>query len=73
MGTVWLANDEVLARDVAVKEIPRWPAAPSATPSGTTCVCRAMREAQTAARLNLPRTSPRVYDVVEARWPARRS
>jgi eukaryotic-like serine/threonine-protein kinase len=45
-GVVWLAHDERLQRDVAVKVIPR--------EHGDTGVTRAEREAQAAARLNHP-------------------
>jgi serine/threonine protein kinase len=62
MGTVWLASDEVLARDVAVKEI-HWPAQLSDTERDNLRQ-RAMREAQTAARLDHPNIA-RVYDVID--------
>jgi hypothetical protein len=45
-GVVWLAHDERLQRDVAVKVIPR--------EHGDSGVTRAEREAQAAARLNHP-------------------
>jgi hypothetical protein len=62
MGTVWLASDEVLARDVAVKEI-HWPTQLGDTERDNLRQ-RAMREAQTAARLDHPNIA-RVYDVID--------
>jgi serine/threonine protein kinase len=62
MGTVWRARDEVLDRDVAVKEI--------TFPRGLTDADRAVlvertrREARAAARLDHP-SAVTVYDVVE--------
>jgi hypothetical protein len=60
MGRVWLARDEVLRRDVAIKEI--------ALPFGLTddereeLRARTLREARAAARLNHPNVV-RTYDV----------
>ena len=62
MGVVWRARDELLSRDVAVKEM-IWP--PSLTDQERQAVCRrATREAQVAARLN-HRNVVRVFDIVE--------
>jgi len=62
MGVVWRARDELLSRDVAVKEM-IWP--PSLTDQERQAVCRrAAREAQVAARLN-HRNVVRVFDIVE--------
>ncbi|MCW2640810.1 MAG: protein kinase [Dactylosporangium sp.] len=61
MGRVWLARDEVLHRDVAIKEV--------VPPAGLTpqerdeMRTRTLREARAAARLNHP-SVVRVYDVV---------
>jgi serine/threonine protein kinase len=57
MGIVWRAQDRVLGRQVALKEL--------ATPPGTTAAQleRVMREARTAGRLNDPAVVT-VYDVV---------
>src|SRR6202050_1122174 len=62
MGTVWRARDELLTRDVAVKEIV-WPSHPDAAARD---VARrgAVREAQMAARIDHPNVV-RVYDIVE--------
>jgi serine/threonine protein kinase len=63
MGRVWLARDEVLRRDVAIKEI--------VPPDGLTEAereelrMRTMREARAAARLNNPHVV-RIYDVLQA-------
>ena len=62
MGVVWQARDELLSRDVAVKEM-IWP--PSLTDPEQRAACRrATREAQVAARLN-HRNVVRVFDIVE--------
>src|SRR5689334_13009795 len=62
MGTVWLARDELLNRDVAVKEIV-WP--PQMDPAEREVARgRAVREAQLAARLHHPNVVT-VYDIVE--------
>jgi eukaryotic-like serine/threonine-protein kinase len=62
MGVVWRARDELLNRDVAVKEL-RWP--PDFTEHQKEQACqRASREAKMAARLNHPNVI-RVYDIVE--------
>ena len=63
MGVVWRARDELLSRDVAVKEM-IWP--PGLTAEEQQAAChRATREAQVAARLN-HRNVIRVYDIVES-------
>jgi serine/threonine protein kinase len=62
MGVVWVAADELLGRDVAVKEI-LWPPQLDAD-ERETLRQRALREARTAARLNHPNIVG-VYDVVE--------
>ena len=62
MGVVWLARDELLSRDVAVKEI-LWP--PHSTDQEQQAACRRVStEAQMAARLN-HRSVIRVFDSVE--------
>jgi eukaryotic-like serine/threonine-protein kinase len=62
MGVVWQARDELLSRDVAVKEM-IWPS--SLTDQERQAVCRrATREAQVAARLN-HRNVVHVFDIVE--------
>ena len=62
MGTVWRARDELLNRDVAVKEIV-WP--PQMDPAEREVARgRAVREAQLAARLHHPNVVT-VYDIVE--------
>ena len=62
MGAVWRARDELLNRDVAVKEI-IWP--PHMGPAEReTARHRAVREAQMAARLRHPNVVA-VYDIVE--------
>ncbi|PSL54571.1 serine/threonine protein kinase [Saccharothrix carnea] len=63
MGTVWAAHDEVLRRDVAVKEILR----PEGTPDDEAEVLRerTLREARSAAALAHPNLVT-LYDVVRA-------
>jgi eukaryotic-like serine/threonine-protein kinase len=62
MGVVWLARDELLSRDVAVKEV-FWPS--HATEQEQQAACRrASTEARMAARLN-HRSVIRVFDSVE--------
>ena len=62
MGTVWRARDELLNRDVAVKEI-AWP--PSLDEAERqTARRRTLREAQMAARLRHPNVVL-IYDIVE--------
>jgi len=58
MGTVWLCTDEVLHRQVAVKQIGTLP---GESPDDT---ARAMREARLAAALN-HKNAVSIYDVVE--------
>lgn len=66
MGAVWLAHDEVLGREVALKRIGMVPGADS------TDLARAEREAQLTARLNHPRVVSVFNFVVDAdtdtRW-----
>ncbi|WP_220448610.1 serine/threonine-protein kinase [Nonomuraea mesophila] len=62
MGTVWRARDELLDRQVAVKEISL---AHRPEPERETLLGRTMREARLSARLNHPNIAV-VYDVVEA-------
>jgi hypothetical protein len=67
MGRVWLARDEILGRDVAIKEV--------VPPAGLTdeereaTTTRTLREARAIARLNHPNVV-RIYDVVQQeQWP----
>ena len=69
MGTVWRATDELLGREVAVKEI-ELPAAVTAPGQGqsqdaATVRARVLREARAAARLNHPGIVT-VHDVLDA-------
>ena len=57
MGTVWLCRDEVLGREVAVKQMGALPG------ESATETKRAMREARSAAAFNHP-NAVAVYDVV---------
>ncbi|GLW28756.1 hypothetical protein Areg01_16960 [Actinoplanes regularis] len=63
MGRVWLARDQMLDRDVAIKEIvpPDW----MAEAEKNRLHNRTLREARSAARLTHPHVV-RVYDVVHA-------
>lgn len=62
MGVVWRARDELLSRDVAVKELV-WPAHLSEEERRAACR-RATKEAKVAARLN-HRSIIRVFDIVQ--------
>jgi len=67
MGTVWLAEDELLGRAVAVKEVHLPPGL--ADHEREELRARLLREARVAARLDHP-SAVRVYDVVEEDgWP----
>ena len=59
MGTVWLCHDEVLGRQVAVKQVGVFPG--ESAPD----IARALREARSSAVLNHPHVVS-VFDVVEA-------
>src|SRR5450756_2676799 len=62
MGVVWRARDELLGREVAVKELV-WPTYFSGQERQAACR-RAIREARLAARLS-HRNVVRVFDIVE--------
>jgi eukaryotic-like serine/threonine-protein kinase len=64
MATVWLADDPMLQRHVAVKEV-RF-ASHSDGDSGDTVRARFLREARAAARLNHPHVTT-IYDVLQER------
>jgi len=67
MGRVWLAHDEMLGRDVAIKEL----APPAPLPDGDDTPVRAaiMREARAAGRINHPNVV-KIHDVIETDgWP----
>lgn len=62
MGTVWLAHDEVLDRDVAVKELILPPEATDA--EREILSARTIREARSAARLRHPGIVT-IHDVIQ--------
>ena len=62
MGTVWLAEDDILSRQVAVKEVS--PPAEMTEREREMLRERTLREARTAARLSHPNVVT-IYDVVE--------
>jgi hypothetical protein len=64
MGRVWLAEDEILHRDVAVKEI-ILPPELIADDDSDAVRRRTIREARASARLSHPNVV-RIYDVIEA-------
>ncbi|TML27140.1 MAG: serine/threonine protein kinase [Actinobacteria bacterium] len=67
MGRVWLGYDEVLRRDVAVKEVVPPPGLTAAEQDQS--ATRSLREARAIARLNHPNVV-RIYDVVNKEpWP----
>jgi len=67
MGRVWLAYDEMLGRDVAIKEVaPRHALSPEESDE----LCRLiLREARATARINHPHVV-QIYDVIQSEeWP----
>ncbi|MFC3981175.1 serine/threonine-protein kinase [Streptosporangium jomthongense] len=64
MGTVWRAKDEVLGRDVAVKEV--IPSPDLTGPEREVFTIRTLREARAAGRIGHPGVAT-VYDVIEER------
>ncbi|MER5643431.1 protein kinase [Streptosporangium sp. NPDC002524] len=62
MGTVWRARDEVLGRDVAVKEV--IPSPDLTDPEREVFTVRTLREARAAGRIGHPGVAT-VYDVIE--------
>lgn len=62
MGTVWRARDEVLGRDVAVKEV--LPSPDLTDPEREIFTVRTLREARAAGRIGHPGVAT-VYDVIE--------
>ncbi|MBG0822071.1 protein kinase [Planomonospora sp. ID91781] len=64
MGTVWRARDEVLGRNVAVKEV--IPSPDLTGPEREVFTVRTLREARAAGRIGHPCVAT-VYDVVEER------
>jgi serine/threonine protein kinase len=65
MGIVWRARDELLDREVAVKEVRAGPAVSSTRAAeGDGLYQRALHEAKAAARLNHPGVVT-VFDIVE--------
>jgi hypothetical protein len=62
MGTVWRAHDEVLGRDIAIKEIAPPPG--MTTPEREIFTIRTFREARAAGRVSHPGVAA-VYDVID--------
>ncbi|MFF3436873.1 protein kinase [Streptosporangium sp. NPDC002721] len=62
MGTVWRARDEVLGRDVAIKEV--IPSPDLTEPEREVFTVRTLREARAAGRIGHPGVAT-VYDVIE--------
>ncbi|MFD0382834.1 serine/threonine-protein kinase [Streptomyces stramineus] len=63
MGTVWRATDELLAREVAVKEV-NLEGGPAAGPATSAQIERTLREARAAALINHPNVVA-LHDIVE--------